>query len=46
VRRVGYRREREAMEFKGPLCTAVAGFSLHAARRVGSPICQQVLRHK
>ncbi|MFN7640358.1 MAG: transposase [bacterium] len=24
------------MEFKGPLCTAVAGFSLHAARRVGS----------
>ena len=36
VRRVGYRRERVAMEFKGPLCAAGAGFSLHAARWVGS----------
>ncbi len=24
------------MEFKGPQCIALSGFSLHAARRVGS----------
>jgi hypothetical protein len=27
--------EGEVMEFKGPDCIALAGFSLHAARRVG-----------
>jgi len=36
VRRVGFRREGDVMEFKGPQCIALSGFSLHAARRVGS----------
>ena len=36
VRQVGFRREADVMEFKGPQCTALSGFSLHAARRVGS----------
>ena len=36
VRRVGLRQPGEAAEFKGPQCIALAGFSLHAARRVGS----------
>jgi hypothetical protein len=36
VRRIGFRREGDALEFKGPQCIALAGFSLHAARRVGS----------
>ena len=36
VRRVGFRREEDSIEFKSPQCIALAGFSLHAARRVGS----------
>lgn len=34
VRRLGFSREGEAMEFNGPQCVALSGFSLHAARRV------------
>ena len=36
VRRVGFRWEGDVMEFKSPQCTALSGFSLHAARRVAS----------
>ena len=36
VRRVGFRRQGDTLEFKGPQCIALAGFSLHAARCVGS----------
>ena len=34
VRRLDFSREGDAIEFKGPQCVALSGFSLHAARRV------------
>lgn len=35
VRRIGFARSGDALEFKGPQCIVVAGFGLQAARRVG-----------
>jgi hypothetical protein len=34
VRRLGFRRDGDSMEVKGPQCMALSGFSLHAARVV------------
>jgi hypothetical protein len=34
VRRIGFSRQGELMEFKGPQCVARSGFSLHAARQI------------
>lgn len=34
VRRIGFTRQGELMDFKGPQCVARSGFSLHAARQI------------